>query len=141
MALEVALERGDDRFRHRDVADASGRLRTTHLDAGRQLLALLVHDDAPVEEVEVAAREPEKFAEAQAARRREEQERSVRRVNGLHECESVADWDQRSFVAGLQRRAADPAPVLGDEVVLGGGVQERHQEPVALRRLRRAHAC
>jgi len=60
----VGREQGDDRLRHRDGADASGRLRTTHLDAGRQLLSLLVDDDASVQEVEVAACETEQLTEA-----------------------------------------------------------------------------
>ena len=43
--------------------------------------------------------------------------------------EGVADRDERSLVAGLQGSTTDAAAVLGDEVVLGGRVEERHQQP------------
>ena len=96
MVLEVRFEEWDDRLRHRDVPDACGRLRTADLDPGRELLALLAHDDAAVQEVEVCTREAEQLAEAQPARRRQEQERAVQRVDRLNEREGAANADSHA---------------------------------------------
>lgn len=140
VGIEVILEIGNDRLGHRDVADACGRLPTPYLDAGRQLLPLLGDEYAAMKEVEIAPRQAEKLTEAQPAGRRQEHERSVRRVNGLGERKGFRDGDQRPLGTVLSRSPAQPAAVLGDEVVLGGGVEHRHEEPIALRRLQRAHA-
>jgi AAA domain len=91
-----------------------------------------------VEQVEVAAREGQQLAPSHAAERCEQDEHAELRLHRAGEFVDLSQGGQRTFAGRLDAGALDRARVDDDEAVFDRGVQDRPQQPVALRYRRAA---
>ena len=104
---------------------------TVHLGEG------LPHGDGPLLEIDVPSTQRADLAVPQACERRHEHHRLEPRRHPVCQVEHLGDGEYRALRRPLRPCAGDAARVPSDELVmLDGGVEDRAQEPLRLRRHR-----
>lgn len=131
----MVLEDGDDLGRKGDSTDASVGLRwPDDVLAVGELLALRLVGHRAVLQVDVRTSEPEQLAAPQPAERRGEHEGAVSRLHEIGQLEDLVERRQLALRRVLGPRATDRAGVHREHTVLDRGIEDRVQQPVALRR-------
>ena len=98
-----------------------------------QLLALLLDNQAALLDVHVGAAESEQLAPTKAAERSDQDERPIAIVHCVGEQEHLSECRQFSLGWSFGTCARDRAGVERHEPVFDCRVQDRTQEPIALR--------
>src|SRR5438477_12026242 len=99
------------------------------------LLGLDEDREAPVLEVDVAPPQAEELTGAQSDEAGDDNERSEPGRDRVGEAEHKFGVDHRPLLGMVGAAAPDATWIAPDQVVIDGGVEDRPQQPVALRRL------
>ena len=135
--VHMGDQEGCNRRRQVDGA-LPGRCLGVRLDALAvlQLDGLAVHPEFRLFAVDIGAAQGQELAEAQAAEAGQEHQRPVAVLDVLGQGQDDLCVDERPLGCPLDPGASDAAGVLGDTLVLDGGVEDDPQQPVGLGRLR-----
>jgi hypothetical protein len=133
--MEFQFGKDVRRYRHRPPAGLGLRRSEPH-GAVTQLLRLFGDGEPAVEQIDVTPSERQELAEAQPAERAGQDERPELGSDGVSQGVDLRDGQGRTFGRAFGARALDRARVLGDRLVLDGGVEDGPKQSVALLRRR-----